>query len=281
VLTTNVGIAGITNNGIKRIQNATLRAALEEAYGSPAALAVIEMAHRVFSRLVGSKWPIEILAQFLSGWRSTHGTALFVSGLIIRLQREARAAELPARALLFDASAEMGEIIAEDAGVDDTLHNELFASFANQLVGDDRWQLEKFAMPLCLEFREYVKRERLSGPIEEAILITAASESWNSGEYSYADPLMRGWMKNILGFTDAIVENAIAYVSHHSGTVELDHFLHALSAWRFYCEAKGKPADPRNALRAFESYFDHLLGAFEELEGVLGIPRASEGLEPI
>ena len=41
--------------------------------------------------------------------------------------------------LLHRAAAEVGEIIPEDTGVDDTPHSELYVDFANYLLGDDRW----------------------------------------------------------------------------------------------------------------------------------------------
>ena len=262
-------IAAVTSKGIERVQDTLVRTALEEAYGSRAALSVMTTAQNVFRRLTASRVPIEVLARFVSGWRSTHGTSLFVSGLIVRLQREAQLADLSARTLLFESAAEVGEIIAEDTGVDDTPHNELFTRFADRVVGDDRWKLSAYSMPACEQFRKYVKQERLAGPIEEAILVTAASESWNSGEYSYCEPVMRQWMRAVLGHSNEALDDAIAYVSHHTGDVELGHFLHALDGWALYCKAKGKTADPGKVRQVFESYFDHLQGPFRELELLL------------
>jgi hypothetical protein len=262
-------IAAITAAGVMKIETAPIRAAIEAAYRSRAAVDLLDISEKALRRLVSAKWSTEKLATFLSGWRSTHGTALFVSGLIIRLHREAMGTRSSSPLLMWKAAAEIGEIIAEDTGVDDTPHNELFARFANQIVGDDRWQLRKYSMPACESFRQFVKDTRLSGPIEDAILTTAASESWNSGEYSYFDPLARSWLKRFFSEPTGGVEDALAYVSHHSGDVELGHFLHAIDSWILYCKAKGIDPDPERARTAFEGYFDRLLAPFEELDGML------------
>jgi hypothetical protein len=264
-----IGIATIAGKGIERVHDTSIRTALKEAYESSAALSVSKVAQDVLDRFATANWPVEVLAPFLSSWRSTHGTALFVSGLVVRLQREARDSSAVARPIFFEAAAEMSEIIAEDTGIDDTPHNELFTRFANKLVGDDRWQLSHYSTPASLDFRDYVKRGRLVGPTEEAILMTAASESWNSAEYSYFETSLRRWMREVLGYNEDTLEDTIAYVSHHSGEVELGHFLHALNAWSLYCEAKEEPVDPLKVKLAFESYFEHLRRPFEGLKKLL------------
>ncbi len=78
-------------------------------------------------------------------------------------------------------------------------------------------------------------------------------------------------MSDILGFDQVDVESAIAYISHHSGAVELGHFLHALEAWQLFAEATGHRADPTQAKVAFESYFEHLRPSFLELSTILEI----------
>ena len=136
-------IGAIVRQGIAAIVNPALRDALETAYESVAAVQAVAAATRVFERLSSTQWPRDILCRFLAGWRAMHGTALFVSGLIVRLQREARQAKEGTRAILYEAAAEVGEIIPEDTGVTDRPHHELFAAFANLVAGDDAWKLDR------------------------------------------------------------------------------------------------------------------------------------------
>src|SRR4051812_10678828 len=98
------------------VQDQILREALGAAYRAPRGMQTVETAHRLFDRLTSTKWPKDTVCRFLSGWYSTHGTALFVSGLMIRVHREAQRAGGSAQ-LLYQAAAEIGEIIPEDTGV--------------------------------------------------------------------------------------------------------------------------------------------------------------------
>lgn len=268
---TTIDIGSVAREGISSIPDSRLRDVLDAVYQSPQGVRAVVTAQRVFNRLTSSKWPAEQLRRFFSGWRSTHGTALFVSGLVIRIHREACGAPEPVRLLLHQAAAEIGEIIAEDTGVDDTPHNELFVRFASHVVGDDQWQLDRYLVPACERFRSQVKERRLAAPIEEAILTTAASESWNTGEYTYFDSLIRPWLTDILGHPADIIEKKVAYVTVHAGETELGHFRHALAAWELYCRAIGNDADPMKAKLAFECYLAGVGSAFAELEQVLGI----------
>lgn len=261
----NTAIKLIALQGIAQIQDQRLRDALEAAYASECCLRAVETASRLFERFAGSDWSDDALCRFLSGWRAMHGTALYVSGLVVRLQREAQKAGPDERALLFQAAAEVGTIIAEDTGVDDVPHQELFATFANCLAGSDRWQLACFSTSECESFRAQVKHARLRAPIEEAILTTAASESWNSGEYTYVDPLMKAWLLQRRIQTQCS-DDPTAYVGHHAGDTELGHFLHAIRAWDLYCEASGLDPDPLKARMIFESYFLRIGVAFQALE---------------
>ena len=158
---------------------------------------------------------------------------------MIRLLREASGADGHAAALLYRAAAEVGEIIPEDTGVDDTPHSELYIEFANFLVGHDLWQLNRYSIEPCERFRRYVKGQRLEAQIEDALLTTAASENWNTGEYTYLDDMLRPWLVDRLGHDAALAEEKAVYVSVHAGKTELGHFLHALAAWQLYCRAHG------------------------------------------
>ncbi len=225
------GIGSIARQGIASIPSPTIRHALDTAYQSASGRGTVDTAHRVFDRLTSSTWPVESLCRFLSGWRATHGTAIFVSGLIVRIQRDARKTSGSPRTLLHEVAAEVGEIIPEDTGVTDTPHEELFAAFANYIVGDDRWKLDRYAIPGCEHFRAYVKNQRLYEPIEDGILTTAASENWNSGEYTYLDRRIKRWMIDVLNRPAKDAEEKAKYVSTHAGETERNHFRHALDAW--------------------------------------------------
>jgi hypothetical protein len=265
-------IGSIARQGIALVEEDGLRNALDAAYRSARGVRAVETAQRVFRHLTSSRLSPEILCRFLWGWRSIHGTALFVSGLMIRLNRKAReAADKTSGLLLGQAGAEIGEIIAEDTGVDDTPHDELFLQFANQIVGDDRWQLACYALPVCDRFRRHVKQRRLAGPIDEAILTTAASENWNAGEYTYFDTLVGPWLTGILGQPEPVAVKNAAYVTAHSGATELAHFLHALKAWKLYSQATGQEADPLQARQTLEWYLDGIAEAFDELGEALGV----------
>jgi hypothetical protein len=268
-MATTRGIAPVIRQAIALLDNQCLRDTLDATYRSVQGRIATDTAERVFDRLTSSRWPVETLCRFLSGWRSTHGTALFVSGMIIRLHREARIAAGSSRSMLYEAAAEIGEVIPEDTGVDDTPHHELFAQFANQIVGDDQWQLERYTVPACEQFRSSLRKKRLSGPIESAILLTAASENWNTGEFTYLDPLARSWLIEVLGDSPATAGRATAYISHHAGETELRHFLHVLHAWDLYCRATGLTPDVLKAKSVLEEYLTGITTAFAELERLL------------
>jgi hypothetical protein len=265
-----ISIKGFAQEGIALVENGELRCELNSAYNSEAGRFANAQAMRVFDLLCSKSWPAGTLCRFLNGWQTTHVTALYVSGLMIRLLREAEAGETPEKqVLLYSAAREIGEIIAEDTGVDDTPHNELYLDFAEGILGDDdRWKLRKFSQPQCEDFRRYVKQSRLEADLETAILLTAASENWNTGEYSFFDTLVMDWMTGVLELPEDRAESYAAYVTVHAGKTELGHFLHALSAWQMYCQTKGISADPQRAKSILQEYLKRVGEAFAELEQV-------------
>jgi hypothetical protein len=269
------GIDRIALDGIALIEEKPLQEALASAYQTVTARRAVAAAEATFDRLTRQPWAPGTLARFLNGWRSTHVTALYVSGLMIRLLREAARASGEPSALLYRAAAEVGEIIPEDTGVDDTPHSELYVTFANFLLGSDGWQLNRYSSPTCEEFRSYVKAQRLEADIEDALLTTAASENWNTGEYTYLDGLLRPWLVDVLGRDAKEVEEKGVYVSVHAGKTELGHFLHALTAWQFYCQANGRPADPARARAVLLRYLDGVGQAFTALGQILQPGRSS------
>lgn len=269
-------ISSIAKQGVALVEDAGLREALRAAYDSPQSVKAVETAQRVFKRLSQFRWRLETLCDFLSGWRSTHGTALFVSGLMVRMHREAAQTQRPNQALLYRAISELGEVISEDTGLAttpglaDAPHNELFAEFANFIADDsDQWLLGTHVQQKCEHFRSYIKRQRLIRPIEDGLLTTAASENWNSGEYTYFNGMVLPWVTRILEKDGAEAKKKVEYIDIHAGNTELSHFLHALDAWKLYCRATNKKADPTKAGEAFIDYFEAIGSAFGELDLLL------------
>ena len=196
------GIHAFISEGLLRLSDVELRLGIEDFYNSDEGQRSFSCAEELFNRLTSSNWSKSQLRRFLWGWGATHGTSAFVSGLMIRLQREAIAAGQanPEGCLLMHcAAAEIGEIISEDTGVDGVSHMQLFVQLANSLIGDDSWRLDENSMPACNRFRGIIRQRRLKDPIEGAILTTMASECWNVGEYSYFDTLIQSWMTEQLG----------------------------------------------------------------------------------
>jgi hypothetical protein len=220
--------------------------------------------------LCSRQWPEPILGRFLNGWRATHGTAMFVSALIVRIMRETPRHPSTAHAPMVAAARELGEIISEDIGLDDTPHQELFDAFADRLIPSGSWRLLKGSVAGCNDLREYVKSQRLQASIRQGILTTMASECWNSWEYEEFARLARPWMTHWLGMDASAAENALKYVLAHTGNTEKGHFLHALSAWEYFCEAEGIAPDPAEAGKLFEQYLQSVGRAFSDLGAVLG-----------
>lgn len=262
------GIDVIAGRGLSLITHEPTRSALEAAYRTPQAASAARAAERVFGRLTSARFPKDRLCRFLAGWHATHGTSQFVSGLMIRMLREADSRPEAERPLIHRAVGMVAEIIPEDTGVDDTPHAELFARFATFLVGDDAWRLDRYLVPACERFRAYVQDQRLRRPIEEAILTTAASENWNSGEYTYFDDLIAPWMTEVIG-EKCSYKFITKYVSVHAGGTELGHFLHAMRAWEAFCQASGVAMNPEMAHQVFVQYLTRLAEAFAALHEVL------------
>ena len=93
-LTTSVGITGLALRSITRINDRDLVKVLEAFCHTQIARESTATAERVFIFLTSKKWPTDTLCRFMSGWNSMHGTALFVSGLVVRLHKEAEKYQL-------------------------------------------------------------------------------------------------------------------------------------------------------------------------------------------
>lgn len=270
-------IAAIAARGIETIpqtpdlQNGEdLQTALSAAVSAPACIAATRKAETAFARLAQTTPQNDkaALCRFLHGWQNAHLTALYVSAMTTRLLREAtQAAENgnhAKSALLFRAAAHSAEISVEDVGLHGLAHGLLFERLATGIIGDDSWKLSAHAVPECVEFRRYVEQARLKAPLETALLTTAASENWNTGEYTHAAPVIHNWLES-LGFSRQDATKLNAYVKVHAGDTELHHFTHALIAWQLYCEANGIEANPKQAAGVFSEYAQRAGKAYEAL----------------
>lgn len=212
------------------------------------------------------------LCRFFHGWQNAHLTALYVAAMTTRLLREAAEAagngDHAKAGLLFRAAAHSAEISAEDVGLHGLAHGILFERLATGIVGDDSWKFSIHAVPECTEFRRYVENARLRAPLGIALLTTAASENWNTGEYTHATPVIYNWLE-MLAFSRQEATRLNAYVKVHSGDTELHHFTHALIAWQLYCEAQGIGADPKQAADVFLDYAQRAGKAYAALATAL------------
>jgi hypothetical protein len=268
MLRANTTIRETALQAISLIENPPLRNSLEHVYSSTDICDVLDTVQSTFDRFVSRQWNADTLAKFIAGWSATHGTVIYVGGMIIRILREAQAASDRKRDLLFSVAHETAEVIPEDTGVDDIPHHELFSRFGEAVVGDDRWKLNQYSNPECDHFRNLMKHRRLQGPIDEALLFTAASEHWNTGEFEYFNSVLPVDMDSLPG-TRPIVGLDRDYLSHHCGDTELGHFLHMIRAWTLYCEAHAICPDPSVAGRIFTQYALELKPTFEAINKVL------------
>lgn len=263
-------IGAIIKQGLGLLDNAALQSSLMEVYSTPVAMRVLNSAQRTFSRLTATNHSVRSLNRFLAGWRAMHGTAIFVSGLIVRILREVEGSATPqGSTALLHAASQLGEIIREDVGLEGPPHSNLFEDFATYITGADVWKIAQCKVSACEEFRGYLSTARLNAPLEVAILTTAAAENWNCGEYNYLDRLIRPWVSDTLRLPQIAAEASVRYVSVHSGETELGHFLHAMKAWDLYCESKCRVPDPETARGVFVEYLVQLSKAFNALEGEL------------
>jgi len=254
--------------------------ALRQVWYAERAKVIAAKAETVFRRLTSRRWPVDVLGSFIAGWAAMHHTAMFVAGLLVRIQREAKNREDPARLFLLAAADEVGAIIREDTGIDGPAHAELFANFADCLIGGQQWKSFEAGMPACRRFRDYVRRQRLSNSIEEGILTTLASELWNSGEYTFVQPLMSPWLRDAQGVPPEEIARATEYVDVHAGEAERAHFLHILIAWDYYCRADRRLPREVTLAESMDSYLAMLMPALEELDSLFDATEAAESGRP-
>lgn len=267
------GIQSIVLKNLQKVDNTELRQEFIKTYGSRIAIKTIEQTQAFFSELTTSSTLDETqLRNFLNAYNTVHGTSTYVAALMIRLGRLARdSRNNSSKQNFFTAQQEIGEIIAEDTGVDDVPHLELFEKFALAVIGDDSWKSSQYRNLVCVEFRDYVKGQRIGrrGDFligeEEGILTTAASEIFNSGEYTFFSNLIDRWFTQTLDKGIISRKDALAYVKVHAGETESGHFIHALKAWELYCTALGKKPDVEIAREISLDYLLRIGKCFESM----------------
>ena len=261
-----ISSCGLDIDNAERLQECLLNVSRSNEAGK-----VFNKAGSVFSGLrTKTAQDNESLKKFLNGWQATHVTALYVAGMIIRVQREAheakKAGEEIKSGILNDVAYHLGEVIAEDTGVVGIPHGAMYERFAGAMVRDNSWKREQYSLRACDDFRTYLEKARLRAPLEDAILTTAASELWNTGEYTCAAPHTRHLLEK-MNIKNPVAANA--YVAVHAGDTELDHFTHVLKAWQLYCEAEGIEAKPEKAASVLRNYISRLEPAFSALDDCL------------
>ncbi|TWT50095.1 hypothetical protein KOR42_36410 [Thalassoglobus neptunius] len=259
-------IRDILREATGRIGDHRLAEAVNGVYESSSSRETILLTKDFWDRLTTNTWPQETLRFFASGWHDLHQSAFFVAGLQVRLQRDAASWSPEHLPDLIHASSELAEIISEDTGVDGTPHDELYRNFARSLTGDDLWSLDRYTVPACKTFRIYVRESRLSAPISNAILAVAASEQWNTAEYSLCSQLMKNWQPS-----EAVhhCRLDLEYVDVHAGETELGHLLHALNAWRFFLKTDPTADQISDVSTIFQHHIDQVKLAYLGLHHVL------------
>lgn len=263
--------------GVGLIEDTELHAALRSVFFDTEGLTAIEACCRFFDELTTQPWSQPVLNRFVSGWGDLHQSAMYVSGMIVRVLRACtNERDADSRQLFVLAASELAEVIPEDAGVDGPPHDELFRTFGCCLTGTDEWQSGRFKTPACQDFRSFIRDQRLKAPLQEAMLTTAASEHWNSGEYTICEPSIRAWMQDLLKRDVSDVKQAMPYISAHAGETEASHFLHAIRAWQNYCQAIRIPADPELAANVFRQYLIRLAATYESFREIWNSESRSE-----
>lgn len=195
------------------------------------------------------------LRRFVRSWNETHVSSDLVGVLALRLSRAGHA----------DAAGQMLEVIADDIGERSLPHREMFARFADTLCAPYSWRDGCYAEPAAKNFRRYLTQARQQQPLDVGILTTAASEIWNVGEYTTLSPRMDQWMQSGLGLSAQKAGVANAYVRVHAGETELNHFLHAITAYEMLCARTGQEPSPTLAGTIMTTYLHELAKAYDGL----------------
>jgi hypothetical protein len=262
-------ISSIAKNALLNLADRDLADAIGSAFDHEAL--VIKRIESVFERLAERAWSPPTLMKFFAGWRDTHLTSSSVAALVCRLL--AQNEQSPA---FICAAQSAANIIHEDLGLTGETHHRLFERLANRMCSSDQWKLDAFAVKSARGFSQWVHHQRVSAPIDEALITTIASEIYNHGEYTYASPLFRKWIQEQHLVPSEQIQSTLAYILVHTGATESDHFLHCVEALEKYLEGCGGQLDLTQVTSTCRRYFYKLGLAFAGIEAVLDEEQPKE-----
>lgn len=212
---------------------AAVRCAFEAERASVTAI------ENVFLSFTSNQWPPDAVRRFFHGWRDTHLSAGSVAAITCRLLARAEAAP-PVQAIAFHhAAEENSKIIHEDLGMVGETHAELYYRLATAACQGDEWESRAYCSENTTKFRQWVHDQRVhEKDLGNSLITTIASEIYNHGEYSFVLMPFANWLHQSLGLTADVVRRNMAYIKVHTGETESGHFMHGVSALKFYCEGE-------------------------------------------
>ncbi|MBP0021316.1 MAG: hypothetical protein J7647_27650 [Cyanobacteria bacterium SBLK] len=225
---------------------------------------------RCFDLLPALPWSPETLAMFLNSWKATHLKMLAIYGLSCRLQRLAMKAEenSPMREQLMLASARNAETSYEDLGLDygGETHARLYNNFAEQLLGNFPWSLEKYCLQEAREFRGWIYENMVVSEIEIGLLTNMFSEIYNHAEYNIALNAFGTFIDRHYHFSTAERETTLQYIyAHVADETEVDHFLVVVKALEAYSRATDTTIDYQQVGTVFQEYLHRIGSVMESL----------------
>ena len=229
----------------------------------------IDKIERCFNLLPECLGPTEKLAVFLNSWKATHLKMLAIYGLSCRLQRLAMNAgpESENYAQLMLASAHNAATSYEDLGLDyaGETHAQLFNDFADVLLGDYPWSLEKYCVPEAQEFRGWIYQNMVVSDIKTGLLTNVFSEIYNHAEFTIAFAAFSEYVDR-QGLTSSEREKALKYLYVHvAEATEVDHLFLVLKALDAYCVVTKTSIDYVEARQLFEEYLSRIGKIMESL----------------
>ena len=199
---------------------------------------------------------------------------LAIYGLSCRLQRLAIKAEVNSsiREQFMLASAHNAETSYEDLGLDygGATHAQLYNNFAQQLLGDFPWSLEKYCLPEAREFRGWIYENMVVSDVTIGLFTNMFSEIYNHAEYNIALNAFSTFVDRHYHFSTAERETALQYIyAHVADETEVDHFLVVVKALEAYCQATNTTIDYQQAGKIFQEYLHRIGGVMESLTRVM------------
>lgn len=251
---------------VLQISSVRLREIYSAVYETQLAIKTMEMAQSTLTRSMEKIYTVDQRCKFIAGWRAIHGTSPFVSALIIRVLRLGNGQTGRSLSQIHHIAWLLGEIIAEDVGIDGERHSKLFSDFGKAYCGTDYWSLDQYRQVACDNFRDYNEASRVDRPVEQSLLALIASESWNSAEFNLflsifpthsADErqLVRGGRE-------------LQYLEAHADEAENRHMKYAAEAFEIYCNDRGLMLSDSQIESSLLEYLENIGFAYAELRGI-------------